>query len=82
MGVYAGLVDSMPMGAAMNKGLTFKMGQLHAQKYMPRLMEYVANGQADTGFLLTHPMSLDEGMKGYDMFSKRADDVMRVVFTP
>lgn len=82
VGVYAGLVDSMPMGAAMNKGLTFKMGQLHAQKYMPRLMEYVANGQADTAFLLTHPMSLDDGMKGYDMFSKRADDVMRVVFTP
>ncbi|RYC68597.1 MULTISPECIES: zinc-dependent alcohol dehydrogenase [Spirosoma] len=82
VGVYAGFIDSMPMGAAMNKALTFRMGQLHAQKYMPRLMEYVANGQADTGFLVTHRMSLDDGMKGYDLFSKRADDVMRVVFTP
>lgn len=35
-----------------------------------------------TGFLLTHPMNLEDGMKGYDMFSNRADDVMRVVFTP
>lgn len=40
-----------------------------------------ASSQADTGFLATHQLSLDEGMKGYDMFSKRADDVMRVVFT-
>ncbi len=44
-------------------------------------MEYVATAQADTGFLLTHPMSLNDGMKAYHMFSKRADDVMRVVFT-
>ena len=28
-GVYGGLLDKVPMGAAMNKGLTFKMGQTH-----------------------------------------------------
>ena len=26
-GVYGGLVDKIPMGQAMNKGLTFRMGQ-------------------------------------------------------
>jgi threonine dehydrogenase-like Zn-dependent dehydrogenase len=25
-GVYSGLIDKMPMGQAMNKGLTFRMG--------------------------------------------------------
>ncbi len=28
-GVYIGLVDKIPFGAAMNKGLTIKMGQTH-----------------------------------------------------
>ena len=32
-GVYIGMLDKMPMGAAMNKGLTMKMGQTHMQRY-------------------------------------------------
>src|SRR3954453_13756217 len=33
-GVYGGLLDKIPFGAAFNKGLTFKMGQTHMHKYM------------------------------------------------
>ena len=36
-GVYGGLLDKLPMGAAFGKGLTFKMGQTHVQKYMKPL---------------------------------------------
>ena len=33
-GVYVGLLDKIPIGRlAMNKGLTFKMGQTHVQRY-------------------------------------------------
>jgi threonine dehydrogenase-like Zn-dependent dehydrogenase len=32
-GVYVGVADKLPIGAAMNKGLTFKMGQTHVQAY-------------------------------------------------
>ena len=32
-GVYIGFPDKIPFGAAMNKGLTFKMGQTHVQRY-------------------------------------------------
>jgi threonine dehydrogenase-like Zn-dependent dehydrogenase len=31
-GVYGGLVDKVPVGAAFNKGLTFKMGQTHVHR--------------------------------------------------
>jgi len=44
------------MGAIMKKDLTLKMGQQHAQKYTPRLLDYVASGQVDPAYLLTHPM--------------------------
>lgn len=33
-GVYGGFLDKIPMGAAMNKGLTFKMGQTNVHKYL------------------------------------------------
>ena len=31
-GVYAGFIDTVPIGAAFNKGLTIKMGQTHVHK--------------------------------------------------
>lgn len=80
IGVYGGLVDSIPMGAAMNKALTFRMGQQHGQRYIPRLLEHLQKGELNSGFMLTHKMSLDEGMKGYDLFNKK--ETMRVVFAP
>ena len=33
VGEYHGTVDQIPVGAAMNKGLTFKTGQTHIQAY-------------------------------------------------
>lgn len=36
-GVYGGFLDKFPFGAAFGKGLTFKMGQAHTQKYMKPL---------------------------------------------
>jgi threonine dehydrogenase-like Zn-dependent dehydrogenase len=82
VGVYSGFVDKIPMGAAMNKGLTFKMGQMHGQKYIPQLLEYVQNGQVDPSFLVTHKMGLEQGQEGYDMFTQKTDNCMRVVFAP
>ncbi|WP_266366791.1 zinc-dependent alcohol dehydrogenase [Tellurirhabdus rosea] len=80
VGVYSGFIDSIPMGAAMNKALTFKMGQQHSQKYIPQLLEHMQNGELDPGFLFTHKMSLEEGQKGYMMFNDKK--AMRVVFDP
>jgi threonine dehydrogenase-like Zn-dependent dehydrogenase len=82
VGVYAGLLDKFPMGAAMNKALTFRMGQMHAQKYIPRLLEFVQEGKADTADLLTHKWRLDDGPEGYQMFKKKKDKCVRVVFEP
>src|SRR5688500_6987829 len=33
-GVYGGFIDTVPMGAAFNKGLTFRMGQAHVHRYL------------------------------------------------
>ena len=42
-GVYIGFPDKIPMGAAMNKALTFKMGQTHVQRYTEPLLEKIVD---------------------------------------
>ena len=82
VGVYGGLIDKFPMGAAMNKALTLRMGQMFAQKYIPQLLETVASGKVDPAYMLTHQYALDQGPEGYQMFKHKTDSCMRVVFTP
>src|SRR5690606_27922752 len=41
LGVYIGFADKLPLGPAMNKGLTIKMAQQYSQRYAPRLLEHV-----------------------------------------
>lgn len=82
VGVYGGMIDKFPMGAAMNKGLTFRMGQQHGQRYAERLFEHIRKGELDPSYLLTHRLSLEDGPEGYAMFKKKTDHCMRVVFAP
>jgi threonine dehydrogenase-like Zn-dependent dehydrogenase len=81
-GVYGGFVDKIPMGAAMNKGLTFKMGQTHVQRYLQPLMDRIAGGKIDPSFIITHTASLDDAPHMYDVFKKRQDNCIKVVLKP
>ena len=58
------------------------MGQMFAQKYIPRLLDYVQRGEVDTAYLLTHRWPLEKGPEGYAMFKHKTDNCMRVVFEP
>ncbi|MBY0461288.1 MAG: glutathione-dependent formaldehyde dehydrogenase, partial [Gemmataceae bacterium] len=57
-GVYGGLLDKLPMGAAFSKGLTFKMGQTHVHKYLKPLLERIEKGEIDPAFVVTHRYNL------------------------
>ncbi|MGB2571807.1 zinc-dependent alcohol dehydrogenase [Micromonospora citrea] len=82
VGVYGGLVDKFPLGAAMNKALVLRMGQMHAQRYIPMLLDRLAVGEIDPGYLATHPMSLEDGVRGYELFEKKQDACLRSVLHP
>ncbi len=81
-GVYVGYGDKIPIGAAMNKGLTIKQGQTHTHKYMPLLLEKIESGEIDPSFVITHRQTLEEAPKAYEMFSKRDDGCIKVVLQP
>ena len=82
MGVYGGFVDKLPFGAAFNKGLTFRMGQMHGQKYMQMLLDKVLNGELDPSFVVTHHLPLAEAKNGYEMFKHKKDNCIKVVLKP
>ncbi|HEY9665857.1 MAG TPA: zinc-dependent alcohol dehydrogenase [Coleofasciculaceae cyanobacterium] len=81
-GVYGGFLDKIPMGAAFNKGLTFKMGQTHVHRYVQPLLERIQNGELDPSFVITHKMSLEDAPKGYEIFKHKKDNCIKVVLKP
>jgi threonine dehydrogenase-like Zn-dependent dehydrogenase len=81
LGVY-GVMDKFPMGVVMNKGLTVRTAQQHGQRYVPRLLGHVERGELDPSYLITHRLPLDEAPRGDEMFKKKQDGCVRVVFTP
>jgi threonine dehydrogenase-like Zn-dependent dehydrogenase len=81
LGVF-GVVDKFPMGVIMNKGLTIRTAQQHGQRYVSRLLEYVARGEIDTAALATHRLPLADSVHGYEMFKTKQDGCIRAVFVP
>jgi threonine dehydrogenase-like Zn-dependent dehydrogenase len=80
-GVYAKTV-TIPFGAAMNKGLTFKMGQTHVQRYLEPLMQKIVDGEIDPSFVVTHTAPLSDAPKLYETFRDKEDDCIKVVLKP
>ncbi|HYH75204.1 MAG TPA: zinc-dependent alcohol dehydrogenase [Candidatus Saccharimonadales bacterium] len=81
-GVYGGVVDKFPLGAAFNKGLQFRMGQTHTHKYIPRLLERIARGEVDPSFVITHTIPLSEAPDAYRVFREKEDNCIKVVMKP
>jgi threonine dehydrogenase-like Zn-dependent dehydrogenase len=82
LGVYGGFVDKFPIGALMNKGLQLRTGQVHAQRYIRRLLEHIERGELDPSYYATHAMDLADAQEAYQTFKQKRDDCVRVVFQP
>ncbi|HEY7087408.1 MAG TPA: zinc-dependent alcohol dehydrogenase [Tepidisphaeraceae bacterium] len=82
VGVFGGIADKIPMGAAMNKGLTFRMGQTHMPKYMRPLLERIQRKEIDPSFVATHRIPIDDAPMGYEIFKHKRDRCVKVVLDP
>jgi threonine dehydrogenase-like Zn-dependent dehydrogenase len=81
-GVYIGALDKIPFGVAMAKGLTFKMGQTHVQRYLKPLLKKIEAGEVDPSFVVTHKVSLAKAPEAYKTFLEKKDGCIKVVVTP
>jgi len=82
IGVYTGLVDKIPMGQAMNKGLTFRMAQAHVPRWTGDLLRRIEEDQIDPSFVITHKVDLSEGPRMYRTFRDKADSCVKVMLQP
>jgi threonine dehydrogenase-like Zn-dependent dehydrogenase len=81
-GVYGGLVDKLPFGMLMNKGLTLRTGQTHVNRWTDDLVRRIDEGEIDPSFVITHKVSLAEGPEMYRTFENKQDSCIKVVLTP
>jgi threonine dehydrogenase-like Zn-dependent dehydrogenase len=81
-GVYGGVVDKVPMGAAFNKGLSLKMGQTHVHRYLRPLLGRIEQGEIDPAFVITHRLALAQAPQGYEIFKHKQDGCIKVVLRP
>lgn len=78
-GVFGGMVDKVPFGAAFNKALTLKMGQTSVHRYFETLLDLVESGRLDPSFVVTHELPLADAADGYRIFANREDRCVKVV---
>jgi threonine dehydrogenase-like Zn-dependent dehydrogenase len=81
-GVYGGLIDKIPFGAFMNKGLTLRTGQTHVKRWTDDLLRRIEEGQIDPSFVITHTVGLEQGPEMYKTFRDKKDNCIKVVMKP
>ncbi len=82
-GVFAGQVGPVALGAFMQKGLTWKTGQTHMQRYLKPLLERIEKGEIDPSFIISHrASSLEDGPELYKTFRDKKDKCTKVVLRP
>jgi threonine dehydrogenase-like Zn-dependent dehydrogenase len=81
-GVYAGFIHAFMFGDAFEKGLTFRMGQTHTQRYMPKLLHHILAGELNPEAIITHRLPLDQAAEGYRLFDEKDEDCRKVVLIP
>lgn len=81
-GVYAGLVDKFPIGAAFGKGLMLRGGQTNTRAYMDRLLKRIEAGEIDPSVIITHRGTLEDGPGFYESFRDKRSECVKCVMTP
>jgi threonine dehydrogenase-like Zn-dependent dehydrogenase len=82
IGVYPPSDNFFPIGMAMNKNLTIRMGNCNHRKYIPRLIELIQNGSFDPTQLVTQVEKLDSVLDAYKAFDTRRAGWMKVELLP
>jgi len=82
IGVYPIDFMGFPIGMAMNKNLTVKMGNCHHRKYIPRLVELVRSGTVDPLKILTRREPMTSVIEAYKTFAEHKPGWVKVELDP
>jgi threonine dehydrogenase-like Zn-dependent dehydrogenase len=82
VGVYGPTFNAVPIGNAINKGLTLRMNQASVKRHLPRLIEHIEAGRLKPSEVITHRMPLEEVADAYHVFSSKLDHCIKTVLIP
>src|SRR5438270_2331267 len=82
VGVYATESKQFPIGEAMGKNLTVRMGNCNHRKYIPMLLDLVRSGVVDPTEIITQHEPVVAAIDAYKHFDKREAGWMKVVLDP
>ncbi len=82
VGVYGPTFNAVPIGNAINKGLTLRMNQASVKRHLPRLIEHVRQGHLNPSEIITHRVPLEEVADAYHVFSSKLDQCIKTVLIP
>jgi threonine dehydrogenase-like Zn-dependent dehydrogenase len=82
VGVYGPTFNAIPIGNALNKGLTLRMNQASVKRHLPKLIEHIQAGRIRPSEVITHRLPLEEVAEGYHLFSSKLDNCIKVVLLP
>lgn len=78
IGVYPPADTSFPIGSAMNKNLTIRMGNCNHRKYIPDLIELVRTGAIDPTAIITQRENMEAVIDAYKAFDERRPGWLKV----
>jgi threonine dehydrogenase-like Zn-dependent dehydrogenase len=82
VGVYGEMINTFPIGNAMEKNVTIKMGNCNHRKYIPRLLELVRSGSIDPADVLTQVEPMTDVIEAYKQFDRRSPGWIKVMLQP
>ncbi|MEZ2298474.1 zinc-dependent alcohol dehydrogenase [Variovorax sp. RCC_210] len=82
VGVYGPTFNAVPIGNALNKGLTLRMNQASVKRHLPRLIEHIQAGRIDPKRVITHRIGLCDVADAYHLFSSKLDNCIKTVLVP
>lgn len=82
VGVYGPTFNAVPIGNAINKGLTLRMNQASVKRHLPRLIEHIRAGHIEPRKIITHRVPLEEVSDAYHIFSSKLDNCIKTILVP
>ena len=82
IGVHTEPTFAFAPGEAYDKNLSYRAGRCPARHYAERLLEVVRRRSDELATIVSHPMPLSEGVRGYEMFAARSAGCTKVVLYP
>jgi threonine dehydrogenase-like Zn-dependent dehydrogenase len=83
-GVYGGLTDPLPMMTLFDKQIQLRMGQANVRRWLDDCLEIASDPSDPLGLegFATHRLPLEDAPKAYEVFQRKEDGAIKILFQP